>query len=123
MGFPVIDMELTGKNIKRLCQKNGITVKKLQKYLHLTCTQTVYRWFEGRSLPSIDNLLALSRLFGIPIEGILVEHFDTGVYGKICDTSCFIDGDRRILSYKIKMQELSGRAVRQKQSVFRCTDQ
>ena len=100
MDFPVIDMVQTGKNIKRLCRVRKISVRELQKYLHLTCIQTVYRWFEGRALPSIDNLLALSRLFGVPIEGIIAERFCTDEYGTIRDCSLFIAGDRRLVRYR-----------------------
>lgn len=34
--------------------------------------QAVYKWEWGKSLPTVDNLYALSRLFGVTIENILV---------------------------------------------------
>ena len=34
--------------------------------------QAVYKWEWGKSLPAVDNLYALSRLFGVSIDKILV---------------------------------------------------
>ena len=35
--------------------------------------QSVYKWLRGDSLPKVDNLFALARLFGTPMEDILME--------------------------------------------------
>ena len=43
----------------------------IQKYLGLTCVQTVYRWLDGINIPSIDNLYALSQLFGVKVDDML----------------------------------------------------
>ena len=42
--------------------KKGTAWKELQEYLGLSCPQGVYQWQAGRSLPSVDNLYAVSRL-------------------------------------------------------------
>ena len=34
----------------------------------------VYHWLNGRSLPSIDNVYALSELFRVPIDKIICEN-------------------------------------------------
>ena len=72
MIFPNIDMEATGKNIRRLRMQHGYTVRDLQKYLSLGTPQAVYKWQQGITLPSIDNLVVLSWLFGVAIEEIIV---------------------------------------------------
>ena len=48
-------------------------MKELQEYLGLSCPQGVYQWQAGRSLPSVDNLYAVSRLWGVSMNEILVE--------------------------------------------------
>ena len=58
--YPVIDAAATGRNLCRLRLEKGYSVKELQEYLGLGCPQGVYQWQAGRSLPSVDNLYALS---------------------------------------------------------------
>ena len=70
--YPVIDMIATGKNILALRKEKGLTVKDLQRYFGFEEPQAVYRWQYGKTLPSVDNLLALSVILGVPMEEILV---------------------------------------------------
>lgn len=72
--LPVVDMEATGNNIKRLRKSKGLKVEDVSDYLGFTGPQAVYKWQRGDCLPEICNLLALSRLFGVTIEDILVEY-------------------------------------------------
>ncbi len=69
--YPVIDMYRTGQNIKRIMQLKGMTVKDIQKFLELGTPQSIYHWFDGRSLPTVDNLYALSELFRLPVDALL----------------------------------------------------
>ena len=71
--FPTIDMAASGENIRRLRQERGLTVRQVQEYCGFNAPQAVYKWERGENLPSIDNLYALSKLFGVPIEEILVQ--------------------------------------------------
>ena len=50
------------------------------KYLHLSCPQPVYRWLRGKTLPSVDHLYALSRLFGVHMEDLLAGCGEKPVY-------------------------------------------
>ena len=61
--YPTIDMKATGRNIKRIMRAKGISVKEVQKYLGLSAPQGIYHWLDGRSMPTVDNLYALSELF------------------------------------------------------------
>ena len=70
--LPVINLVKTGKNIKSLLIKCNISVSKLQDILGFTSPQAIYKWFWGQSLPSVDNLVILSRLLNVSIEDILV---------------------------------------------------
>lgn len=71
--FPVIDMAATGANIIRLRRERGLTVRDLQQYFGFEEPQAIYKWQRGKSLPSVDNLYALSVLFGVPMNEILVS--------------------------------------------------
>ena len=70
--FPVIDLSATGKNISRLRKERGLSVRDLQSWFGFEEPQAIYKWQWGKSLPSVDNLLALSTLFEVPIDAILV---------------------------------------------------
>ena len=67
-----IDMKKTGILLKETIEKVGYTVKDIQKILHLSCQQPIYRWFKGIILPSVDHLYVLSRLLKIHMEDLLV---------------------------------------------------
>lgn len=71
--FPTIDLQATGENIIRLRKASGLTVRELQQYFGFEEPQAIYKWQQGKSLPSVDNLLALSILFGVSMNEILVQ--------------------------------------------------
>ncbi|MCF0228831.1 MAG: helix-turn-helix transcriptional regulator [Parasporobacterium sp.] len=62
----------TGKQIKRLLIDNGYTVKDVQHAMGFENPQAIYKWIAGRSLPSLDNFIILSRMLHTSIEDILV---------------------------------------------------
>lgn len=70
--FPVIDLAATGENILRLRKARGLTVRDLQNWFGFEEPQAIYKWQKGKSLPTVDNLLALGALLEVPIEEILV---------------------------------------------------
>lgn len=70
--YPVIDMINTGKNIKYLREKAGISVNELQEILGFTTPQAIYKWQWGKTLPDIENLLLMSKLFNVKVEDVLV---------------------------------------------------
>lgn len=72
MDYPMIDMRQTGRNISLLRQQRGISVSQLQHMLGFTTPQAIYKWQHGASLPTLDNLVALSAIFAVPIDGILI---------------------------------------------------
>ena len=70
--FPTVDLKATGENIVRLRKQQGLSVKEVQMYFGFEQPQAIYKWQRGESLPSVDNLFALSRLLHTPIDGILI---------------------------------------------------
>lgn len=79
--FPVIDLEATGKNILRLRQEKGLTVRDMQGYFRFEEPRAIYKWQSGQSLPTVDNLLALSRLLEVSMEEILVSNPTSVTFG------------------------------------------
>ena len=72
MTIPFVDMKQTGQNIHILREQRGISVKELQHMLGFGTPQAIYKWQHGDSLPTVDNLVALSSIFGVPIDTILI---------------------------------------------------
>ena len=70
--FPVIDLPATGANIRRLRQTKGLSVRDLQQFFGFEEPQAIYKWQRGQSLPTVDNLYALSALLDVPMNDILV---------------------------------------------------
>ena len=71
--FPTIDLTATGKNIVRLRKMCGLTVRDVQGFFGFEEPQAIYKWQQGKSLPTVDNLFALSVLFGVSMNEILVR--------------------------------------------------
>ena len=70
--YPVIDLAETGRRIERQRREAGLTVRDLQAYFGFEYPQAIYKWQHGECLPTVDNLLALSRLLRVPMEDLLV---------------------------------------------------
>lgn len=70
--YPVIDMQATGRRIRELREQNGFSVREISEYMGFSEPQAVYKWQSGQSLPTVDNLLALSKIFQTSIEDILI---------------------------------------------------
>ena len=69
---PVIDMEATGRNIARLRRAVGLRVRDVQEVFGFSTPQAIYKWQHGEALPTLDNLLLLSRLLKASVEEIIV---------------------------------------------------
>lgn len=74
--FPIIDRKRTGIRLRRIMDERGLSVKDVQQYLELGSVQSVYHWLNGLSMPTIDNLYALSELFQMPIDDLVCGNRD-----------------------------------------------
>ena len=101
--FPTIDKRATGINLRRLMDEREITVKDVQKFLGLGCVQSVYRWLDGVSMPTIDHLYALSVLFQVPIDTIVCGNRKTHVSVRTVKTDN--SREKRLFAYYRKIQE------------------
>ena len=74
-----ISVKRTGFRLKRLVREAGLSVKELQGILGLTCPQSIYRWYTGTSLPTVDHLYTISCVLDVPIEELLVFETRTDI--------------------------------------------
>ncbi len=74
--IPAIDMAATGRNIARMRQDAGLTVRDLQDFFGFTTPQAIYKWQHGTAMPTLDNLVALAMIFGVAMDDIIVVDTD-----------------------------------------------
>ncbi|SEM19090.1 Helix-turn-helix [Butyrivibrio sp. ob235] len=79
--IPAINMVATGQRISDLRTAAGMSVKDLQDVFGFGTPNAVYKWQRGLALPTVDNLVVLSAVFGVPIDDIIVV--DTGMKAQI----------------------------------------
>ena len=65
---PIIDVEATASKIKSHRIKAGFTVKQIQSIFNFNSPQAIYSWENGSYLPTIDNLIVLSSIYGITVD-------------------------------------------------------
>lgn len=70
--IPVIDMARTGANITKIRSEAGISVKQLQAILGFATPQAIYKWQQGKTLPTIDNLAVLASVCGVRMDDVIV---------------------------------------------------
>ena len=102
--YPNIDMQKTGRKLKRIIESAGFTPCMIQEYLHLSCVQPIYRWYKGLILPSVDHLFMLSELLNVHMEDFVVKKnakpiiYDVEQYN-------IVAVQRRIIAYCQKMYQ------------------
>lgn len=67
-----LDMCMTGRVIKNMITMRGFSIREIQEKLYLSCPQPVYRWMNGQTMPSLDNLYMLSSILGVQMEDLLM---------------------------------------------------
>ena len=71
-----IDMEATGKKIFETIKLKKIKVNDVLDFLKISSAQSIYNWRNGRNLPTVDNLYALSVLLEVPIDELICGNKD-----------------------------------------------
>lgn len=77
--LPMIDMTATGRNIINLRERAGLSVKDLQDIFGFSTPQAIYKWQQGTTMPTIDNLIALAAIFEVTVDQILIIDTKIGV--------------------------------------------
>lgn len=70
--MPTIDMEATGRNITRLREAAGLTVRDLQDIFGFATPQAIYKWQHGTAMPTVDNLVVLAAVLKVPMDEIIL---------------------------------------------------
>ena len=69
--YPVIDLQKTGRNISLLLSASRMTPEALGKRLGFESGRAVYKWIHGETLPTLDHLSSISRLFRVPMHKLI----------------------------------------------------
>lgn len=67
-----LDLHATGARIKALRREKGVPMDVLLDACGLTSSRTYYGWTSGTLKPSVCALWALSRLFDVRVDDIVV---------------------------------------------------
>lgn len=73
MTIPTVDMTATGENILRLRKRAGLSVADLNKVFGFTNLNTIYKWQNGKCMPTIDNLIILADLLNVTVDEIIAR--------------------------------------------------
>lgn len=63
---------MTGKKIENELRARGVRVVDLTSSLGIAERSTVYKWFRGERLPSLDTMYELSRFLDVPMDELIV---------------------------------------------------
>ncbi len=87
---PVLDLEATGAKIKTLMKQRGISPRQMQLILNFPYVQTIYNWFAGKNMPTIDNLVVLAQVLEVAMDDIIVT--------RMVEVDIVVEEGREILS-------------------------
>ena len=68
----MLDLAATGAKIKTVMKDKGISVRELQIIMDFPYVQTIYNWFAGKNMPTIDNLVVLAKILSVPMDELVV---------------------------------------------------
>ena len=102
--FPTINKKETGVNLRRIMDIRGVKPKDIQEYLGLGCVQSIYRWLDGVSMPTVDNLYAISKMLQVSMDSIVCGN--AGTTEKQMN-AYLTDQERRIYIYYKKLREFN----------------
>lgn len=71
---PVIDVEATSKNLKRLREERNLKTSEIQSLFNMTYPQAIYNWEnpDKKDLPNIDHLVALAKFYKVSLDELIV---------------------------------------------------
>ena len=87
---PVLDLDATGVKIKTLMKQRGISPRQMQLILNFPYVQTIYNWFAGKHMPTLDNLVVLAQVLGVTMDDIVVT--------RLVEVDIAVEEGREVLS-------------------------
>jgi transcriptional regulator with XRE-family HTH domain len=67
-----IDMQKTGEKIRRIREASGYTVDEVSRYCGFETPRAVYKWQKGETMPSLDHMAMLAKLFNVPLGELVM---------------------------------------------------
>ena len=67
-----IDMEKTGKRIKEIRKRSGMTIRQVQEACGISAA-AVCKWQNGQAMPTLDNLIILADLWDVKMDDLIVR--------------------------------------------------
>ncbi len=77
--IPTIDMAGTGRNIIKLRENAGLSVRDLQEIFGFATPNAIYKWQKGLAMPTVDNLIILAAIFGVSVDEIIAVNICAAV--------------------------------------------
>lgn len=79
LNIPVIDVEATSKKLKAMRVQHNLSVAQLQEVFTMENPQSIYNWenSDKKTLPCLDNLVVLAKLYKVSVNELLVIREDT----------------------------------------------
>ncbi len=71
----IIDTKETAVRIFRALEAQGVAYEDVCTFLGIKSTKSVYRWLNGRRLPSTKNMADLAYLLGKDIEDLITYKY------------------------------------------------
>ena len=93
--YVAIDMEKTGEKLKMITREKGYDVRDLMTLTGISSTQAIYKWFNGKSIPSIESLIVLSDALDKEITELLVIDGDFHFFA----CNCWLNDSASGMSY------------------------
>ena len=53
-------------------KQKGVTPRQLQLIMDFPYVQTIYNWFAGKNMPTLDNLVVLAQILDVTMDEIIV---------------------------------------------------
>lgn len=71
-GVAVLDIIETGARIKYFMDMRKVKVKDVQKVIGFSNPNAIYKWRQGRAMPTIDNLIILASILDVKLDDLVV---------------------------------------------------
>lgn len=98
--FPGIEMTKTGNWLRYICKFKQVSVRSLCDYMRLASPQSVYGWFCGKTLPSLDNFYMLSQILHVPLDELIINKAEI-LPGRFCVREGGYNA--RLMMYRMKV--------------------
>lgn len=66
-----VDKVRTGRNISRAMEDHGVRASDIMEACGLTTRNAIYRWMNGKSLPTIDHMVILAYMVETALQDLI----------------------------------------------------